>query len=538
MSAAPAPSRPFRDWFSSPVGWVTVPLAGFTVAFIAMVGDEWHRNPDLSHGLFAPVVFALLLWEGARRGTQRWLAPSGWRQAAAVLLALLGLVLFAAAGLLAATVGWGHALVNCVLALALVAAWLGAWLVLADERVRVLPFNWIIFTAIVLWVLASPIPDGTYRRVTMTLQHGVTTGVLDALHLLGIPARQMGNVIELATASVGVEEACSGIRSLISCLYAGFFFAAWLVRGAGRRLFLILAAPVLAIVMNFIRSLALTLLANNGIDIAGFWHDATGYAILGVTSLALAGLAALMSAPPAPPAPVDDVGRVATIPRAPFALLASVCALGLALGIFFASFNHTTPTPSATSRISAASLIPESAPGWEVRSSDDLYQFSDILRTRDLAERTYLRRGPNGVVQVTLYIAHWLPGEASVSVVASHTPDACWPGGGWNVGPVASPQERLTVGDRQLPTAEHRFFVKGALPQHVWFWHVYHDRPINYRDPYSVPALFEIAWRYGFRREGSQYFIRFSSNQPWETLKQEPLVQEIFRRLATVGLTP
>lgn len=538
MPAAPAPSRPLRDWFSSPVGWITVPLATFTLAFIAMVGDEWRRNPDLSHGLFAPVVFGLLLWEGARRGTQRWLTRSRWITAGAVALVLVGLALFAAAGLLAATVGWAHALVNCVLALALVAAWLGAWLVLADERVRVLPFNWMIFTAIVLWVLASPIPDGTYRRVTMTLQHGVTTGVLDALHMLGIPARQMGNVIELATTSVGVEEACSGIRSLISCLYAGFFFAAWLVRGAGRRLFLILSAPVLAIVMNFIRSLALTLLANNGVDIAGFWHDTTGYAILGVTSLALAGLAALMSAPPPPPAPVAEAGQLAAAPRLPFALLTGVCAIAVALGVFFISFSRSTPASSSAPQISANSLIPESAAGWEVQTSDDLYRFSDILRTRDLAERTYLRRGPNGIVQVTLYVAHWLPGEASVSMVASHTPDACWPGGGWNIGPVAAPQEQLVVGDRRLPAAEHRFFVKGPLPQHVWFWHVYNERPINYRDPYSVPALFEIAWRYGFRREGGQYFIRFSSNQPWENLTQEPLVQEIFRRLATVGLTP
>lgn len=538
MPAAPAPSRSLRDWFSSPVGWVTVPLVAFTAAFIAMVGDEWRRNPDLSHGLFAPVVFALLIWEGARRGAQRWLPRSHWFAAAAAGLTLVALVLFGAAGLLAATVGWGHALVNCVLALALVAAWLGAWVVLADARVRVLPFNWVIFTALVLWVLASPIPDGTYRRVTMTLQHGVTTGVLDALHILGIPARQMGNVIELASTSVGVEEACSGIRSLISCLYAGFFFAAWLVRGFGRRLFLILSAPVLAIVMNFIRSLTLTLLANNGVDIAGFWHDATGYAILALTSLALAGFAALMSAPPSPAAPVGDVRDFTSTPRTPFALLAGASALAVALGIFFASFNRPASAPSASTLTSAASLIPESATGWEVRNSDDLYQFSDILRTRDLAERTYLRRGPHGVVQVTLYIAHWRPGEASVSVVASHTPDACWPGGGWNVGPVASPQERLTVGDRVLPTAEHRFFTKGTLPQHVWFWHVYNDRPINYRDPYSVPALFEIAWRYGFRREGSQYFIRFSSNQPWENLAQEPLVQEIFRRLATIGLTP
>jgi hypothetical protein len=77
------------------------------------------------------------------------------------------------------------------------------------------------------------------------LQQWVTGGVLQALHLLGVPARQHGNVIELATTTVGVEEACSGIRSLISCVFAGFFFAGWLVRRPLGRLCLILAAPLL-----------------------------------------------------------------------------------------------------------------------------------------------------------------------------------------------------------------------------------------------------------------------------------------------------
>ena len=80
--------------------------------------------------------------------------------------------------------------------------------------------------------------------------------------------------------------------------------------------------------------------------------------------------------------------------------------------------------------------------------------------------------------------------------------------------------------------------MTASPPREVWFWHVYDGRVISYRDPYSVPALLELALRYGFRRQGSQYFIRITSNQAWEQLAREPLLQEIITHLTGVGLTP
>ena len=75
-----------------------------------------------------------------------------------------------------------------------------------------------------------------------------------------------------------------------------------------------------------------------------------------------------------------------------------------------------------------------------------------------------------------------------------------------------------------------------GFPQNVWFWHIYDGKPINYRDPYSVSALFQIALEYGFRRQGDQFFVRVSSNKNWDEIAQEPLVREIFANLASIGL--
>jgi len=123
------------------------------------------------------------------------------------------------------------------------------------------------------------LPPGTYGTLTHGLQAGVTGVVLAVLHFFGIAAVQHGNIIQLTRLSVGVEEACSGVRSLISCVYAGFFFSATLVRRPGARALLIILAAPLAITMNLLRSLTLTLLAQGGVEIGGLWHDVTGYKI-------------------------------------------------------------------------------------------------------------------------------------------------------------------------------------------------------------------------------------------------------------------
>lgn len=515
---------------------IAVVLLGLIAGFCWLLWPEWRQNPDLSHAFFVPFLFVLLLWESRREGTPRWMPPGGFTALSVAAALGCGFLLFALAGLFAATLAWTHAMVCVVLAAALCCFLLAGLFILSDVRLRLFPLNWISLTAIFLWLLVSPLPDGTYARLTLGLQQWVTGSVLQTLHLLGIPARQHGNVIELATATVGVEEACSGIRSLISCVFAGFFFAGWLVRRPAGRLLLIGVAPLLALGMNFVRSLTLTLLANAGKEITGFWHDATGFAILGVTAALLGGLAMLLETKEAPPTGVAGAAP-AGMPFWAVRFFWTAAAATFALGAFYVTSMRPADRQGQAAP-NLATLLPIRAADWEVMTPNDLYQFADILQTEHLIERTYLRStGPGQFTQLTVYIAYWAPGRASVSRVASHTPDACWPGSGWTAQPVPNEQDVPQVPGLIISPGEHRLFKNNVgFPQNVWFWHIYDGRVISYRDPYSVPALFQIALRYGFRRPGDQFFVRISSNKPWSELKDEPLVREILTNLTRIGL--
>ena len=216
-------------------------------------------------------------------------------------------------------------------------------------------------------------------------------------------------------------------------------------------------------------------------------------------------------------------------------LLASGLSVAAALGVFFVAATRPALRPDAKVP-EVTSLLPGAVDGWVVQPALDLYQFSSSLQTSHLAQRTYRRETAQGAEQVTFYLAYWRAGQASVSLVSSHTPDACWPGAGWESVPVAVTRVQLTSGSRTLPEAETRSFRSGDFPQNVWFWHLYDGQPITQENPRSPVELLRQAWRYGFRHDGDQLFVRVSSNRPWPDLAQEPLVENFFARLQALGL--
>lgn len=517
-------------------GWFVVTLAALlTGTFCVFMWPDWLNNPDLSHGLFAPALFPLLLRESRRQGPWRHPADSSRLIAGRFLLLAASFAMVGLAGFYAAAVEWTHPLVSLCLALALSGILFSALLWLSSASVRALPLNWASFVAVAFWPLCAPLPPGTYSLITLQLQLWVTHMVLESLHMLGIAASTSGNIILLAHTSVGVEEACSGVRSLLSCVVAAIFFSATMVRRPWARVVLILVSPPLAFGMNIIRSLVLTLMANGGIDISGSWHDITGFAVLGVTALLLGGMAILLedkhpTPEPAPRPPIVHRPR-------PWGLLGGFVAASVLI-VFFVVKTRGPDLPAGPVP-DVAALLPARPSGWDVVHTQDLAPFAPILETNHLVERSYVRRASATHPQpllINVYVAYWSPGQVRVSSVAAHTPDACWPGSGWSSRPLIAPPSPFLVAARRVPAPEYRTFINSGDLRHVWYWHLYDGTSIAQGDPRSAVALLKIAWHYGFRTAGEQMFVRVSSNRPWDEIQDEPLVAEIFAGLASHGL--
>ena len=78
----------------------------------------------------------------------------------------------------------------------------------------------LLFTAV-----AVPWPSAWESALVQRLMQGSAAVAVEVLNIAGIAAVRHGNLIEVATGLVGVEEACSGMRGLQTSL-AGFRFRA------------------------------------------------------------------------------------------------------------------------------------------------------------------------------------------------------------------------------------------------------------------------------------------------------------------------
>jgi exosortase len=137
---------------------------------------------------------------------------------------------------------------------------------------------------ICFFLIAVPWPRNFEQSFMSVLMSWNTSTTLEILHWLGYEALRQGNLILIPSGVLGIEEACSGIRSLQSGLMAALFFGEIFRLKAVRRIFLLLMALGAALLGNIFRSSLLALVASRqGMSAVGSWHDPAGLGVLLIT---------------------------------------------------------------------------------------------------------------------------------------------------------------------------------------------------------------------------------------------------------------
>lgn len=142
---------------------------------------------------------------------------------------------------------------------------------------------------VMIWFVSAPMVSVVENQLSLFLLRNVVTVVSFVFDMLGMPVEQQGNVLMLPTGPVGLAEACSGIRSLTACLFAGSFLATVFLNKLWKKIALVVISMLFAFATNLLRSLFLTAWAYNTSPeaIEGTVHDVAGYAVLGLTVIGL-----------------------------------------------------------------------------------------------------------------------------------------------------------------------------------------------------------------------------------------------------------
>lgn len=224
---------------------------------------QWINDPNFSHGFFVPLFSGYLVWRRRQRLAELELRPS-WT----------GLAVMAAALAL---------LVVGVLGAELFLSRTSLLFLLAGLVILLLGWNWLqamAFPAAFLFLMI-PIPAILFNQIAFPLQLLAARMATAMLSLLGVPVLREGNVIQLASMSLEVVEACSGIRSLVSLLTLALIYGYLLEKSWIRRTLLALASVPIAVMANAVRVMGTGILGQywDPDKAKGFFHEFSGWVI-------------------------------------------------------------------------------------------------------------------------------------------------------------------------------------------------------------------------------------------------------------------
>lgn len=449
--------------FSWPLALAVIAFLLLWLEIIFQLQSEWSLNPQYSYGWTVPFLAAWLFY-------LRWAerpAPALPRlRGLTISLAILVATFFFPARLIAVAnpdwrlISWTMALVAVVLTLC------------ALHLAGGVPWSRHFAFPVLFFLVAVPWPVQLEQLVVQALMRADTAITIQILNLIGTLALRHGNVIELSTGQVGIDDACTGVRSLQATFMIALFFGEFYRMQIGRRLVLVLAGAAIAFVCNIGRTLLLCeVAANSGIAAIHRWHDPAGFTILFICLFALWGIGTWLK-----PVPSEDFVRRERMPAAPAipavgwwsALIVWIFLAEIAVAVWYA--------PPAAQQMTSAS--------WRVSwpASEPDYRRVPI----PAAVETLLRYNEGGAAtwrsaddrRWMMYSFRWLPGRTAALFVKNHRPDICLPASGLTM-EQQSGVHLVRVNGISLPIRSYQFDDNGR-PLHIFY--CYWDGRSSYAD--------------------------------------------------------
>ena len=500
---------------------------------------EWSLNPQYSYGTLVPILAILLL-------TRRWpdrpapAAPSALGRALAIVFLLAAALLLAAVQpMVLSNADWR--MVPALAAAAGVTMTLCLVYFLGGA-------SWLKHFAfpIVFFLVAVPWPRPQENAIMSWLMMHNTGLCVEALHWLGYPAEQRGNLIAIPGSLLGVEEACSGIRSLQSNIMVALAVGEFFRLTVSRRVLLFLVGLAAALGGNAIRSLTLSVAAcKSGSEAVDQIHDGTGLAVL-VASSALVLLAGKLLArtgtkvrePGAGSgeqgassdlrSPISDLRPLTSGLRSPVSGLLPISFLLLWSASWIAGESwfrwHENKAPALPVMWTIAPPTPED----NAREVPIAERTLDVLLFPDTAYSEQWR-DDNGWQWQAFYF-HWPPGPTSVqSAFIVHDPRVCLGAAGFEL-ETKLPSWTAEANGFRLPFQRYLFRDRGR-PVHVFHAVVEDDGT-----PSGVDAEFSldrnVRWEnlLAGRRNRGLRVLEFAVRGPLDSAAAEAAAQQWLNR--------
>jgi exosortase len=371
---------------------------------------EWTLNSQYNYGWAVPFLGALILYLCWQRRPAPDLHGRGLVMAKlgmlSVLLLLLPVRIIEEANPDWRLLSWVLAL--CVIDFSLLSVF------------RAGGANWLRHFAFpILFPLAAvPWPVQFENLVVQSMMRAVAYLAVEIAGWFGIGAYQIGNVIQLRNGFVGVDEACSGVKTLQAGIMVALVLGELLQMRWSKRIVLLVLGCGWIFLCNVFRATALMLVAaKSGLEALARWHDFIGTAGLLFGMAGMLGLAWFWKGDLQTPSPDRATHPQRISPSPSWAALVWLVLVFAGAEVWY--------------RLHERALIER--PAWQARWPEGnetvapltIPESTRVILHYDNA-KTAAWEDPPGI-RWWSFFAFWKPQRAALQLVRSHSPEICLP---------------------------------------------------------------------------------------------------------------
>jgi exosortase len=270
----PSSSEPVDHAEQPQIGWIGALVMGcllllaFWPILASMYGSWFDERAYMEHGVLVIPAAAYMVWSKKDRLKTIPRQPSGWGVFLLTWGALQSVLGIAAQWVWVARMAFLVSLVGWILAVF-------GWRMIKE----------LVYPLCTLILMVAP-PTFIFERLTLSLQLLASRLGESALEALGYSVLRDGNVLEMVGIKLSVEEACSGIRSLLAIIFMCVLYNYFFVNGRVMRAVILVMATPIAILGNAVRIIATGIASQyNPALVSGAAHEAFGYVSVAAAAL-------------------------------------------------------------------------------------------------------------------------------------------------------------------------------------------------------------------------------------------------------------
>jgi exosortase len=412
-------------------------LVYFWVLFFIQVSHSWLVDENYQYGWGAPFLFAYFFYRRWRRAP----VPAPPRPALQAI-----------------------ALAICVLTAALICPLRVVLEANPDWR----PLLWVLASAVVLFSLSAmfcvggrvcakhfafpilfplsavPWPGHIEIPVTLSMMRVAATVATEILNAFGVVTLQHGTVLETSNGFIGVDEACSGIKSFQAMVFIGLALSELSGARGFQRFKVVALGWIIAFIANLSRITFLACMgALYGTGALEAWHDTTGTAVFVISGFLLA-LLGLRLKPADTSAPARGALTWTHVPQGAFAVCLAFFLTAEALTWWW--YRQDGPEQRPPWRVVWSGLGDSATP---VPLSRVVL---DQLQCDAGSGRSWYTGDHHGWAG---YFFEWKPGIRAFFARSQHSPEICLPSTGRKL--------VSDLGYRSFESGTVRFLVKHLL---------------------------------------------------------------------------